>query len=162
VQTVAALKSPPRRLTPPAEGADPVFFPRLVQPVLDRKCVGCHASKEEAPDLGTEVIDVELKRSRQGQGRWTQSYSNLAPFGFAFSGMTRCLQREGSRTVPGQFGARASKLHNMLQDGHHDVKLTTEEMQRITLWLDSNSVFYGAYHQPDKQLAGETVIPLLE
>ena len=47
----------------------------------------------------------------------------------------------------------------MLKKGHHDVKLTDEEMYRITLWLDCNTNFYGAYRDTDKQAKGEVVMP---
>jgi hypothetical protein len=47
----------------------------------------------------------------------------------------------------------------MLSGGHHQVQLTAAEMRRITLWLDCNSNFYGAYHDPEKQARGETVYP---
>ena len=40
-----------------------------------------------------------------------------------------------------------------LQPAHHDVRLDPEEMRRITLWLDCNSNFYGAYH--DLRAPGE-------
>jgi hypothetical protein len=32
-------------------------------------------------------------------------------------------------------------------------------MRRITLWLDCNSNFYGAYHDLDKQARGEAIMP---
>ena len=50
----------------------------------------------------------------------------------------------------------------MLAKGHNDVELTSEEMHRITLWLDTNCMFYGAYRDIDKQLEGITVMPLLQ
>jgi len=42
------------------------------------------------------------------------------------------------------------------------VKLTTEEIRRITLWLDCNSDFYGAYYNLEAQARGEIVEPILE
>ena len=68
------------------------------------------------------------------------------------------------RLRPGQFGARASRLYELLQKGHHDVKLSAEEMRRITLWLDSVSLFYGVY-EPEGQkveLSGGLARPTLE
>ena len=68
------------------------------------------------------------------------------------------------RTKPGKFGARASKLYKMLKKGHHDVKLSAEDMHRITVWLDSCSIFYGVYEKEGglAQLRGEIVHPTLE
>ena len=61
-------------------------------------------------------------------------------------------------------GARASKLYELLENGHYDVKLSEEDMHRITVWLDSYSQFYGVY-EPEAgqaQLRGEVVRPALE
>ena len=59
---------------------------------------------------------------------------------------------------------KASKLYEILQDGHYDVNLTKEEMHRITLWLDSRSMFYGVYERESglAQLRGEIAQPTLE
>ena len=47
----------------------------------------------------------------------------------------------GSRTTPGKFGAHASGLMLALRTKpqHKDIKLTPDELRRITLWLDLNS-----------------------
>ena len=50
----------------------------------------------------------------------------------------------------------------MLKKGHHDVKLSNEQMHRITLWLDSNSDFYGSYDNTEQQAAGKVVPPTME
>jgi len=42
------------------------------------------------------------------------------------------------------------------------VKLAPPDLHRITLWLDCNSVFYGAYTRTDQQIKGELVPPELE
>ena len=52
----------------------------------------------------------------------------------------------------------------MLSRGHHEVKLSNEELHRITLWLDCCSMFYGVYEKEngEKQLAGQVVRPTLD
>jgi hypothetical protein len=52
----------------------------------------------------------------------------------------------------------------MLSKGHHDVKLSEDDMHRITLWLDSVSQFYGVYEREggEAQLRGELAKPSLE
>jgi hypothetical protein len=47
----------------------------------------------------------------------------------------------------------------MLAAGHHDVKLSPADLRRITLWLDCNSNFYGAYTSPEVQARGGVVKP---
>ncbi len=44
-----------------------------------------------------------------------------------------------------------------LEKGHYGVKLSSEDFHRITLWLDSSSMFYGVYEKEggEGQLRGE-------
>jgi len=148
-----ALRRGPSRLAGDVDGTNPFSYPRLVQPVLEKHCVGCHKKNaaKKAPNLAREPIG-------KGRARWYASYASLAPkYGFWNYG-------NGHRTIPGQFGARASKLYQMLEKGHHDLKLPAEDLHRITLWLDSCSVFYGVYEKDrgEAQLRGEIVKPSLE
>jgi len=144
-----ALRREPSRLKPDVDGSNPFSYPRLVQPVLDKHCVACHAkTPDKAPNLGREPLTR----------KWYASYANLAPkYGFWNYG-------QAHRTTPGRFGARASKLYEILQKGHYDVKLSEEELHRITLWLDCCSIFYGVYEKEggEAQLRGEVVRPTLE
>ncbi|NQT87369.1 hypothetical protein HQ560_11425 [bacterium] len=92
------------------------------------------------------------------------SYNSLAPkYGFYNYG-GGWDDPEFYRTTPGKFGARASKLYQMLEKGHHEVKLSPEDMHRLTVWLDSCSMFYGVYEKEGglAQLRGEVARPTLE
>jgi hypothetical protein len=84
-----------------------------------------------------------------GHERWYRSYEQLKDFVWCKHGGNGSLKtRNGtSYSVPNQVGARAAKLYKMLKNGHHDVKLTEEEMHRITLWLDCNSIYWGVYEK---------------
>ena len=75
----------------------------------------------------------------------------------------RCHQKnKRSYSIPGQEGFRVSSLHKILvQKDHHGVKLTPEEIRRISAWVDCNSNFYGAYVDIEKQAKGKIVKPLL-
>ncbi len=151
---VMALKDGPVDLKPEFEEAYPLSFPRLVQGVLDKKCVDCHAKEDKAPDLSTKEVKYG----------WSEAYAALAPFAWAKNGGNGSLKKLNgtSYSVPGQVGANASKLFEMLKKGHHDVKLTDAEMRRITLWLDTNSNFYGAYRDTDEQRKGARIMPELQ
>jgi len=153
--TPAAMRREPSKIVPGPEGSNPLLYPRLVQPVLDRYCVACHAKNEKAPGLQGD------KFTKVG---WSESFASLAPLGWAKHGGNGALPKKNltSYSVPGQIGARASKLFTMLEKGHHDMKLPAEDLLRITLWIDCNTNFYGAYHDTEKQAAGETVLPTLE
>jgi hypothetical protein len=75
------------------------------------------------------------------------------------SGGNGVALKEPQYSIPGQVGAMASSLYVMLTRGHNNVKLSPEQMRRITLWLDCNSNFYGAYRDIEKQARGEIVRP---
>jgi YD repeat-containing protein len=150
-----AMRKAPARLQPEPEGSYPLQFSRLVQPVLDANCVDCHRNEDKAPDLAGDVL---------GEHGWSRAFHALVPYAWAKHGGNYIgLQRnKTSYSIPGEVGARASKLLALLEGGHHDVELTAEELRRITLWLDANSVFFGAYHDLVAQANGETVIPHLK
>ncbi len=151
-----ALQRPPSPVTPPPEGANPFSFVRLVQPVLDKHCVPCHLEKNA----------LDLRGIVEGPHKWTRSYTNLAPrYGFYYhvaNGSINDPAHGGSRTIPGQFGARAAKLLHFLGPEHYGVNLPKEDLARITLWLDLNCEFFGAYEDTEAQAHGKVVFPSLE
>jgi len=151
-----ALRRPPSRIEPDVDGSNPFNYVRLVQPVLDRNCVSCH-SREKALDL-TGVVE--------GKNGWTRSYNNLAErYGFYFhvrNGSINTGAHGGSRTLAGQFGARAAGLFRFMDEEHYGVKLSQEDFHRLTLWLDCNSEFYGSYENTVAQAQGQIVQPTLD
>ena len=157
--TVAqALKRPPSKIKPDVEGSFPLTFPRLVQPVIDKKCLPCHVknAKKKAPNLSGKQF---------GRGGWSKAFETLHKYGWGKSGGNGALFKNGnSRSVPGKIGAKASRLlaHLTGPKGHHDLKLTPEELYRITLWIDCNTNFYGAYLETEKQARGGLVMPSVE
>jgi hypothetical protein len=151
-----ALRRTPSKIQPDVEGSNPFNFVRLVQPVLDRNCVACHQEKKA----------LDLSGTLGASNGWTRSYANLAAkFGFYFhvsNGAINTGVHGGSRTTPGKFGARAAELMKYLDERHYQVKLSPEDMRRVTLWLDCNSEFYGSYENIEAQARGEIVLPILE
>jgi hypothetical protein len=124
----AFLRAPSKLVPEVKSGAIPFNFYKLVKwPVFDKKCLPCHNKMRpkhpNAPDM---------------------TYASLAKNKYAFAlpgerGM-RMLGTGGSRTTPGRFGAHVSGLMKILKTAkqHKDLKLTKDEWQRITLWLDLN------------------------
>ncbi|MFP4057858.1 MAG: discoidin domain-containing protein [Candidatus Brocadiia bacterium] len=149
-----ALRRPPSPIEPDVEGSNPFNYARLVQPALDRHCVACHRQR------GAIALDGAP------EGKFTRSYNHLAGrYGFYFhvsNGSIRSGVHGGSRTIPGEFGARAAPLLDYLGEAHYGVDLPAEDFHRITLWLDCNSEFYGAYEKTEAQRRGELVEPSLE
>jgi hypothetical protein len=146
-----AFLSPPAKLQKDVDGTWPLSFPRLVQPILDKRCVGCHRQNKKGPNLSGESA---------GRGDWSHAYNALRKYAYGCAG--KPPNRQPVRATPGKVGARASKLYPMLMNGHNKLELTPEELRRIGVWLDCNSNFFGAYFETKKQLLGELVVPLLE
>ena len=157
-----AFRRAPSEIEPEVEGSDPLSFARLVQPVLERRCVGCH---QKTPG---KAIDLSCGAWHLDPFRWFVSYRNLRPFAFHYGAPRNEKTRDQydgwqpSRTVPGQFGAHASKLLTLLDKGHYDLKLSPTELRCITLWLDANSDFFGSYENMDIQAAGQRVPPPMQ
>jgi hypothetical protein len=149
-----AMERAPSKIQKDVSNAEPFTFAVHVQPVLDKKCVGCHEKHEKAPSLKGE-------RSRGH----TESYRNLEPYSWYVSGRPDKYKfASGQRSVPGEVGAVQSKLYHMLVMGSHKdrVELTEDEMAMLNLWMDLNSPFLGAYYETGDQASGKLVWPDLE
>jgi hypothetical protein len=151
-----ALQRAPSRIKPDVDGSNPFSYVRLVQPVLDRNCAGCH-QQNKAIDLSGVI---------EGKFGWSRSYTNLAAkYGFYFTVFNGSIKEPvggGSRSTAGQFGAHAARLMKYVGAEHYGVNLPPEDFHRITLWLDCNSEFYGSYENIEAQARGEIVRPTLE
>jgi len=168
-----AMQRAPSRLEPDVDGTNPFSYPRLIQPVLDRNCVGCHVENaDKAPRLDSELVQDPGGGWMNIPTTYFASYLSLTPeFGtwkYSDENLTGSLwdlvTSKDLTSTPGKVGARVSKLYRMLQEGHHDVELTDEDLHRIIVWLDSYSPFYGVYEPEggEAQLRGEIVYPTLE
>ncbi len=151
-QVPLALRREPSKLTSEGVGTQPVNFPELVQPILDERCVECHNEPESAEEGAPNLAKTPTKNG------FYASYWNLTAGGYAYADF-----RDPLRTTPGQYGARASKLYELLKD-HHEVELSDSERRRIALWLDTTSNFYGVYEKEgcEKEFRGERAVPTLE
>jgi hypothetical protein len=142
-----ALRRPASAITPGPDGSKPFSYPLLVQPVLDRHCARCHAAKMPKEKSGGVVLTGEP------ESHFSRSYNVLV----------RCVNYRDSggpaRTRPDQYGARSAKLTTLLLRGHYDVKLPTEDWERLITWMDTNALFYGTFNREDqaRQLRGERI-----
>lgn len=146
-----ALRRSPSALQPEGPGSYPLSFARLVQPVLDRNCVDCHDRETKAPKLHGDRL------AKSGR---SEAFESLRGVAWGMSGGNGTALKERQFSIPGQEGARVSKLGLLLGTDHHGMKLSPEDQRRITLWLDANSNFFGAYHELEKQARGEVVRPV--
>jgi hypothetical protein len=125
-------------------------FPETIQPILDAKCVKCHGGE------GTEQPDLRSKPVWDKQARkfWNQSYHALISTDRpgppandtqqrlgTIAEKSRYLNWIGRWSVPTvippySHGSSLSPLVALLENGHADVKMTQEEIDKISCWID--------------------------
>jgi hypothetical protein len=144
-----ALGREPSTIEAGPDGSNPLSYPILVQPVLDRLCIACHT--EERPD-------GDLILTGEPDGTFSRSYNGLIPH-VAYSAWNAPNGNYEPRTEPDRFGARASRLVALLDEGHYDAKLTPDDWDRLVTWIDANALFYGTFNPGDqqRQLRGERI-----
>jgi hypothetical protein len=134
-----ALNRPPSKPGPqPGEisGARPLHYPTDVQPILDKHCIRCHSGDESAADMDlTGKLTYEFSRS----------YENLLEHDLLQT-IDEDTVKFGEYMPPYSLGSHVSKLIKTLLKGHNDVKLSQEEMIKLTTWVDSNAQYYGTWY----------------
>ena len=153
--TALAGRRAPSSIDPAPDGARPLSFPRLVQPVLDRQCVSCHHGA---------LAGGGVRLSGEPQGAFSVAYAALAPL-VPYSAWGGPHGNFEPLAGPDTFGARASPFMARLLAGHHGVELTADDRERLFTWMDANALFYGTFDRADqkRQLNGERIAgPALE
>lgn len=147
-QTIASRK-PPQALTPWSKhGKIYGFgFRREIQPVLDKYCAGCHdGTKKEIPNFS----DITEDKWQVGRGAWgskphfSRSYLALHPF----------VHRPGPESDmhlfnPYEFHASTSELMQILNKGHHGVKLDKRSKEQLASWIDLNVPYHATWTESE-------------
>ena len=154
-----------------AKGTDPdrpsegFSYRRLVQPILDRRCVRCHdGSQEGRPNLtGAPVKDPRLPFEKPGwkvsvdAGRaFTESYLALTARGrqtprlnwYSSTGVSSLLP-------PYAMGSSQSTLMGVFGTAHHGADVTDEERRVVACWIDLGVPFGGSYAEATTWTARE-------
>jgi hypothetical protein len=135
-----AAKRPPSKMSPGPEGTLPLRYDRVVQPVLDQHCIGCHSPKGKA--VAARKLDLTAKRS----------YKNLLTC--AKDDLKKLVfERDYSRVNDGP--ALNSKLVKHLQSHpkHKELKLTDADWRRLYAWMDTYGATVGCFsEQQEKEL----------
>jgi len=150
-----AMRRAPHKLTPWYGEARGISFKREVQPVLDRKCVGCHDGSASLTTGGSE------KKTRSGLSMPDFRVSGEMPdkkYSKAYVELQKYVRRAGVEpdahlARPTEWMADTSHLVKMLKKGHHNVVLNKEEWERIYTWIDLNIPYPGNWnesHRPPK------------
>ena len=131
--TTEAIRQPAVPLTgwhgPPREFG----FLTEVQPVFNRHCVRCHDFGKRAGRKLVLAPDRDFVFNAAYIELWAKD-------------VLRCVGGGPAEIQPAKsWGSHASKLIRTLRKGHHDVKLTAEEMDRVITWVDLNAPYYPSY-----------------
>lgn len=144
-----------QKLRPFHGGTRGFSFPKEIQPILDSKCVSCHDG------VKPEVVDLRGLPERDGgltKRVWTKSYINLLGARLdahknhvtvPHEGVVRWISKMSRPTEipPYHAGAARSPLIELLDSGHHGVKLTREESDKLAAWIDLLVPFCGDYRE---------------
>ena len=146
-----AMKAGPRPLEPfygPPQGFS---FAKVIQPILDKHCVRCHNVRPGRPKpKARPKVAFSLLGDRNVDGRasryWSDSYLALTQRGRP-NRFVRWLNAQSvpSMLPPYHAGACKSGLLTMIEKGHHDVRLSREETEKIACWIDLLVPFCGDY-----------------
>ena len=136
VQPALAFRRPPSALQPPPWGAGPFAYEKVVQPVWDNHCVGCHDANDQGKIDLTGRLDAD---------RVPASYRTLISQGWVHHLDWGWNSGGNAKRDPLTFGTLESKLWPVLDGGHYDVKLTAEDKRRIKCWVDLNCPLWPDY-----------------
>ena len=122
-----------------------------MQPVLDRRCVGCHDGKPVRN--GVRMVATPDLRAKQLRPDYRDHYSP------AYMVLQKYVRRAGFESdihmhVPSEYEADTSSLVQMLKKGHYNVRLTGDEWERLYTWIDFNVPYPANWresHQPPSQ-----------
>ncbi len=130
-----AARREPSRITPGPEGTWPFRFDRLVQPVLDDKCVRCHNPQSE------------YKRGIEFDLTPEHAWDTLCNYGKPSLADNVHGAYALGYSVEGTGAAITSPLLALLTapEGHYKALLTPEETERFTVWLDTYGQRLGAF-----------------
>ena len=163
--SIAATREPSaiREWYGPARGFD---FEREVQPVLDKYCAGCHDGSGQKPDLRAESVHPDYKGQWGNVPKWWgeadtskwdsdllrigQRKHQLIKYTPAYEALHPYVRRyglEGDYVLPyaAEYSAATSELVQMLEKGHHGVKLDEESWERLYTWIDLNIPCHGTW-----------------
>ena len=138
-----ASYEPPQKIKPwygPRRG---FAFERETLNVIERRCSGCH----DGSPAKKNVLGQPLPKFA---GSPREVYDALHPY----------VRRNGPEgdyhlLTPGEFHADTSELWQRLVVGHHGVRLSTEERDRLFAWMNMNVPFYGTWletGEPDPEI----------
>ncbi len=118
-----------------------------VQPVFDRKCASCHGGGDEigggldlSGDLGLVFNASYVALRSKSPIRWAPADPDRP------KPLVKAVDDGPPQVLPAYaWGSTASRLVDVILEGHEGVELTAEELDRVVTWIDLNAPYYGTY-----------------
>ncbi len=136
--TLQATRRPPSKIMRIGGIPDVFDFPRDIQPILDRHCLGCHdyeANEQGGPWAGGVIL------SGDHGPVYSHSYYTLTTRGQFADGRNQ----PKSNLAPRSIGTSASELMKKFNGSHYNVKATPGELDMIRYWIESAAPYPGTY-----------------
>jgi hypothetical protein len=130
-----AAARPPVKPVPESEGSWPIRFDRLVQPILDAQCAGCH--RTGASSTVAASFDISP----------VKAYETLVNYGKPSLRDYILARWNEGRSTAGEGPATSSLLLRRIASGkgHENPVLDTDGMRRLVLWMDTYAQRLGAF-----------------
>jgi hypothetical protein len=128
-----ALRKGPHLLVQEREQRPIFSYMDEVQPIFDKNCLSCHDFDKE----GASALILAGDRN---------PYFNASYVDLHVKNQVACIGG-GPATLQQAYswGSHRSPLIQVLENGHHDVSLSKEEMETLCTWIDLNGVYYSQY-----------------
>lgn len=128
-----AMRKKPTKLSE-TNNENPIFsYARDVQPVFDAHCVKCH-------DFGKKAGNILLLAGDRNP------YFNASYIDIHVKGQIANIGGGPSQIQQAySWGAHTSNIIKVIENGHHKVDLSTNEMETLYTWIDLNGIYYPEY-----------------
>ena len=138
-----AMSKEPAKITPfygPLRG---FHFDREVQPVLDRHCICCHNGETRTD--GKSIPDFRrgpLVYAGEREVKFPPAYVALKTYV-----RNPTAENDIHMLLPYEFHASTTELVQVLEAGHHGVRLDQESWDRLNTWMDLNTPAWGTWEE---------------
>ncbi|HOZ48153.1 MAG TPA: discoidin domain-containing protein [Candidatus Hydrogenedentes bacterium] len=132
-----AAQRPPSNLRVGPEGSWPLRFDRLVQPVLNDRCIRCHAPDARGPD----AAKLDLTEAK--------AYDSLVDYGSPSLRQHVQGQYAQGFSTEGRCAAQTSPLLALLTapEGHYGERLDPQDQERLVTWIDTYGQRLGSFSE---------------
>ncbi|MGL5682335.1 MAG: SUMF1/EgtB/PvdO family nonheme iron enzyme [Marinifilaceae bacterium] len=142
---VIASQKHPQSITPPQGGVRSFTFELEIQPILNRACIACHNGEGDVPRNFTPG-----RIDNHSPHKYSMSYLDFHPYFYR-----QGPEAEMAVLNPYEYATMNSEMFQILENNHHGVVLTDDEIKTLYKWLDFNAPYNGSFvAKPYRATAG--------